>query len=402
VEGGDGERPQAAAGPLPCQDSNNSTEDFRKLATNHRKTAYALRRNVEAFVNHHSLERVGFLTLTFADNVKDAREAQRRFNSLATHVLNERYGQAWIRVLERQKSGRIHYHLLVALPHDIRTGANFEQFKERVYSSANRHLRAEWAFWRVTAPKYRFGRSEVLPVRSSREAIADYVGKYIAKHIGARQEADKGVRLVSYGKGVQGLSNGRFAWESPGGRNWRRKLAWLGQRLGYSAQDWQERIAQDFGPRWSFHLSAIITRIRFEDYPTGAEANADWPEAGFPAEATEVRFTAGHPKRFAQQSQADAVQAAFDLRSTWRGQGRGPGKQDRMSPIGDNQGDSEHDCSAWTVSPDDYATVDGGAEWHDQATHLIPSGKPTRSEHCQGGDSKRVRMSWIEHTLPDD
>ena len=61
----------------------------------------------------YGIERLGFLTLTFADHVTDAREAQRRFHSLATHVLNTRYRARWIRVLERHESGRIHYHLIV-------------------------------------------------------------------------------------------------------------------------------------------------------------------------------------------------------------------------------------------------------------------------------------------------
>src|SRR6202035_3537083 len=94
-----------------------------------RRTAFALQLNVQAMVERYGLERVGFLTLTFAQHILEPKEAQRRMHSLATHVLRDRYAAA-IRVIERQKSGRIHYHLLVAMADDIRTGADFDAFAE--------------------------------------------------------------------------------------------------------------------------------------------------------------------------------------------------------------------------------------------------------------------------------
>jgi hypothetical protein len=64
------------------------------------------------------------------------------------------------------------------------------------YRSASDYLRREWKFWRVTAPKYGFGRTELLPIKRTAEGVASYVAKYIAKHIGQRLPADKGARLV--------------------------------------------------------------------------------------------------------------------------------------------------------------------------------------------------------------
>jgi hypothetical protein len=174
---------------------------------------------VESFVERHGLEKVGFLTLTFADHVLDPKEGQRRFNSLASNVLNDRY-RGWIRVFERQKSGRIHYHLLVALDVDVRTGCDFDEIAQGDYRTAPASLRREWAFWRSTAKRYRFGRTELLPIRTTVQAAARYVGKYIGKHMGARQEWDKGVRLVAYSRGSQSAST-RFAWATEG-REWRR------------------------------------------------------------------------------------------------------------------------------------------------------------------------------------
>ena len=127
---------------LPCLFRNNSTEISSKtpsdtlphqafeLSTNLKKSASALAWNVQYFVDTYGLSNVGFLTLTFRDHVTDPKEAQRRFNSLKTHILAKRY-RAYIRVMEPMKSGRIHYHLLVALHSDIRTGFDFPLYIAR-------------------------------------------------------------------------------------------------------------------------------------------------------------------------------------------------------------------------------------------------------------------------------
>ncbi|WP_429944846.1 rolling circle replication-associated protein, partial [Escherichia coli] len=196
---------------LPCLFRNNCTEISAKtpleplsplafeLSTNLKKSASALAWNVQYFVDTYGLSNVGFLTLTFRDHVTDPKEAQRRFHSLKTHVLSKRY-RAYIRVMEPMKSGRIHYHLLVALHSDIRTGFDFPAVYRQEYSSANKAIRSEWSFWRKTAPKYGFGRTELMPVRSNSEGIGRYVGKYISKGIESRTEQFKGVRLVEYSR----------------------------------------------------------------------------------------------------------------------------------------------------------------------------------------------------------
>ena len=216
---------------LPCRSLETTQPGMAKdrglttpagLAGPHRKVASALSWNVAHVCQKYGIDRVGFLTLTFADHVLCAREASRRFNSLASHVLTKRYA-AYVRVLERQKSGRIHYHLLVVLPDDIRTGADFDAFAKRDYKSANNHLRREWAYWRKTAGNYGFGRTELMPIRSDANALGQYVGKYIGKHIGAREERDKGVRLVSYSKDAR-MATSKFASVEKYSTEWRAKV----------------------------------------------------------------------------------------------------------------------------------------------------------------------------------
>lgn len=247
--------------PLPCLDSNNSITD-RDLSSErtdeipspyHARVAFALGFNVEALARRHGLARVGFLTLTFADHVVSIAEAQRRFNSLGTNVLSARYLDS-IRIVERQKSSRVHFHLVVAMPEDIRTGFNFEEAAAGVYRSANDHLRSEWAFWRETAPRYGFGRTELLPVRSNEEAIGRYIGKYIGKHIMRRTHGDKGARLVRYSEGARAASV-RFSWNTDGMWYWRLKLARFAADHGIT--DYSQ-LSPKLGRRWAWSLREQI------------------------------------------------------------------------------------------------------------------------------------------------
>lgn len=237
----------AAPGALPCLNSNNSIEaGLNALSTSHRKTAFALRENVARLARKHGLERLGFFTLTFADHVTSPKEAGRRFNSLSSNVLARRYVET-ITVLERMKSGRIHFHALVVLADDVRTGFDFALAAEGVYTSANFALRREWAFWRATAPKFGFGRTELLPVKSSAEAISKYVGKYIAKHIEQRHAQDKGVRLVRYSKRASSCST-RFQFASPRSALWRHQVELFARRHRCKSL---EDLRAMFGDRWA-------------------------------------------------------------------------------------------------------------------------------------------------------
>jgi hypothetical protein len=106
---------------------------------------------------------------------------------------------------------------------DVRSGVDFGGFARGDYRPAGLELRGEWAFWRRTAPLYRFGRTELLPIRSTEEGIGRYVGKYFCKHYAVRKPEDKGARLVGYSQGWR-MATTRFSWSTPGAREWRRRL----------------------------------------------------------------------------------------------------------------------------------------------------------------------------------
>ncbi len=254
----------APAPPLPCLNSIICNEGGKNgslpLSSGQRKTAFALTCNVLLLIERHGLERIGFLTLTFDRQVVRCKEAQQALHSLMTGVLKERYPE-YIIVLERMDSGRIHYHLLVVMTEDIRTGFDFEAVKRRDYRSASAYLKDEWKFWRKTAPRYGFGRTELLPIRTKAEGVARYVGKYVTKHIGQRLPEDKGVKLVRYSQGTNRVGT-RFSWASPGARKWRAKLGAFCLILNYTPDNYQERLKVDFGKRWAHRLRPLIESIQ--------------------------------------------------------------------------------------------------------------------------------------------
>lgn len=254
---------------LPCLNSNNYIEDSQlreKLTPYHRKQAYSLIQNCDQFIDSVGINHVGFLTLTFPDNVLEHKEALNRWNSLRTNFLSKVFGK-WMLVKERQKRGAIHYHILIECPYDIRTGFDFDEVfpkgrKRPNYRSANRWLKALWSALREAMPKYGFGRSELAPIRSNGEAMAKYVGKYISKNQKARKkskydELDKGSRMIAYSQNWA-RSNTKFAWHSDGSREWRRKVKVFANIMGCS--DLYE-LKKKFGPKWAYNYGPAIMEI---------------------------------------------------------------------------------------------------------------------------------------------
>lgn len=248
----------APASALPCLSSNTCTKQdkLNVLSGSHKRTAFMVAFEIQALVNEFGLGRIGFFTLTFKDHVTDLKEAQKRFRSLRAHVIVKRYRRA-IGVWERQISGRIHFHLVVVLDKDIRSGADFEAFKRKNYRSANSALRAEWAFWLKTCPKYRFGRHELMPVKSNAEGISRYVGKYISKHVTQRRAEDKGARIVRFIGFKPGMRKtcGKFSWNTDNGWLWRHKVAAFAGRFGITELS---QMKEFFGARWAYHLQDQI------------------------------------------------------------------------------------------------------------------------------------------------
>jgi hypothetical protein len=195
----------------------------------------------------YGVERLAFLTLTFADNVQDGSVSSKRFNSMNTGILAKRGYGPWVRILERHKSGCIHFHLIIVVPVDIRTG--FDPLTNRGSGSGWVWLCRERSELRKLLPRYSFGRAELLPLRKGSVPASRYLAKYITKSLSVRGVQDHHVRLVTYSRGFAWLRPEQFSWAWGGSRIWRRKLARWAFRMGYYDLD---EIAYWMGARWCY------------------------------------------------------------------------------------------------------------------------------------------------------
>ena len=76
-----------------------------------------------------------------------------------------------------------------------------------------------WALLRKVLPRYGLGRAELLPLRKCKEAISEYIGKYLEAGLVIRKHSWKGCRRVEFDRRNKTgwLACTRvFAWHSPG------------------------------------------------------------------------------------------------------------------------------------------------------------------------------------------
>lgn len=256
---------------------DQSKEIDPSLFKNAKKSAYVMNLNIAGFVQYFGIDKCGFLTLTFPDDVTCTREASKRFNSMRTNFL-KKYTRAYIGVYERTKRGVIHFHFIVALKDDIRTGFDFEAVKRGIYTTktCNPAIRTLWKLLREKLQMYGFGRHELVPIKSQ-DGIARYLAKYIIKGLDGRTPADKGFRFVrqSQDKAQQWRrATHQFAWHSPNAQKWREALChWVESqkrqieaaffnRTGFEIYVDEENYSQIykilFGAKWCYHSKESI------------------------------------------------------------------------------------------------------------------------------------------------
>lgn len=248
------------------------------------RSAFHLRLNVAAFIQHWGRKRCLFFTVTDEHNLHPTMFA-RRWN----HYLR-RHG-AWIvsfiRVLEPQKQGRPHYHLLVAVNWDTlpdvfdwqafdgcqkeRCASGFtslfRELRARYKASASPELVVMWKLLRKVLPRYGLGRRfELLPIRKGKEAISEYIGKYLEAGLIIRKHSWKGCRRVEFDRRnkIGWLACTRvFAWHSPGAIAWRARVGELGAALGTADIG---GIRKKLGSKWAYTLRESIALASPEDW----------------------------------------------------------------------------------------------------------------------------------------
>jgi len=294
--------PGADSGSLPrasgegvgvpsCLSSNISPErekktpaapDGPKLSPYFKRQAHTLHANIKRLIEAcPDINYVAFITLTFRENIKDHKEAGKRFDSFNKNFLhpNPDYG-SWANVKERQEkrgkkngdSGALHYHMVVQTAHDIRTGFDFDLYEkwlneDRIRKrcpTGNDELRRMWRELREAVQKYGFGWIvSIEPIKSTTEAISRYVGKYVSKHLEHRIQEDKGARMINYSRGFLRHSP-KFQWLTINSAEWRSKVKIFSHLHGCT--DLYE-LREKLGPKWAYnHFDYISGEQIIFDY----------------------------------------------------------------------------------------------------------------------------------------
>jgi hypothetical protein len=267
-----------------AKDDGDTLQRFGLPTAPEAKAAFNLRLNVAAFIRHWGRNHCLFFTLTDEHNLHPTQFA-RRWNHY-----RRRQGtwiRSFIRVLEPQKSGRPHYHVLVAVPWDTCPDAfdwnafyecqqerqmrgktaRFRELRDRYRNSAASEIVKLWSLLRKILPRYGLGRrSELLPLRKDAEAVSEYVGKYLEAGLTLRKHSWKGCRRIEFDRTAKALWQSctrEFAWHSLGAKAWRARVGQLAAAVG--ARDLND-IRRKFGRRWGYRFRSAITLASESDW----------------------------------------------------------------------------------------------------------------------------------------
>lgn len=245
------------------------------------KVQFGVMENARYVCERFGLERIGFLTLTMpgGDRVKDIKEAQRRFHSVRQFL--DTLFDGMITVWERHQDGAIHFHALVVCPVDIRTGFDWRQGYRK--ASAGPWLRVAWHKLKKRLPDFNFGpRHHFEPVKSSGVQMACYLSKYMTKHYGCRQRADKGARIVRYSgvcrenrvircanfMWIASIEDGKWKWNMRTDI-WRRGVGVLCHKLGVTMQGLKSFVTSNgkpLGRNWAWKLKEIVKELGVSEW----------------------------------------------------------------------------------------------------------------------------------------
>lgn len=229
------------------------------------RRAFVLEMNVAAAVERWGLEKTAELSITFEENVTNKEEAERRFHSFATNVIEPEFGQA-IKVAEHQEErgrkngdcGAVHFHLVIQCPVDIRTGYVFSTHRGGKDRGACDWLKVKRKWLLKTLPQYGFGKIHHFgPIRKNGIALGKYMAKYLSKGLDNRDAWEKGSRLVSYigFKPGDKACTMQFSWFTEGGWKRRRKVEAFAHLHGI--KDIGEFKVR-FGSKWGYKLDVQI------------------------------------------------------------------------------------------------------------------------------------------------
>lgn len=95
----------------------DSLTEERKKIDNRKANMYKARNNLRRLINANFHEHSKFITLTFKENLTDVKKANYEFMKFIQRLRYRYKGFKYIAVIEFQKRGAVHYHMISDLPY---------------------------------------------------------------------------------------------------------------------------------------------------------------------------------------------------------------------------------------------------------------------------------------------
>jgi len=270
----------------------------RKVSSNHKKTRFSVKENLQALICTLGLKQMVFFTVTLKNrNGKVPTHDRLKFCwRKFEKILVKKYPLGGWAVTERGgETQRLHMHGALGVAVDVWQGYDFEA--ARAVQKAN--PRAKWSLHPSANAALRQVHDDILrmakragfgtifhcePIRSAGEAVAKYFSKYVTKNIEQRLFIDKGRRMFSCFGEAMNLrampSAARFAYGGPlweivkgerrphyqNGWAWlyRKKAAKYWAKLGIRDAD---HARETYGPKWAYRHHDCIMETKLDVYP---------------------------------------------------------------------------------------------------------------------------------------
>ncbi len=253
---------RVAGHPVPTFPADLPPDQPLPASRAHRKTSYRLGHAARQFIRHFRRRHTLFVTLTMADPSRDLAACNRCLSALLMRLRKRLPTLQSIWVADAGASDRLHYHLLVSLPDDVRTGTDFKIFRTpgrpplaKIRAAVNPAVRAFWDLLEGIATPLGFGRTEVFPLRKMAGAVAGYFEKNYRNLQSRRVVSDKRRRVWGMSAGApRPPGPNQFSLNHPGSIRHRARMAEAAAQAGISSLD---EAAYLVGPRWHHVLASI-------------------------------------------------------------------------------------------------------------------------------------------------
>ena len=258
---------------LKSPNKNFIPSAFTMKKSRKRKLAHRVQENIMEMVKLFG-NRVGFLTITFKDDLKvwkktDIASASRAFIKFRKIFINKYCEPAYIKVIEGTRKGRIHYHLVIVLKEDIFEKFNWNSYEYQKHFTIRNHklhgikYSSLISLMEKKAEVSGLGRLDLTPFKDPIKASI-YVSKYLMKYQSLMLA--RGYRQITFSIKLSPTlpwgCNSKFGWVSASSRNFRRLISVWAQLKSYTEDNLPPSWIQSF-KRWA-GISTNQQKIYYE------------------------------------------------------------------------------------------------------------------------------------------